>query len=88
MQTLPQNDHAVHLALNLGITRGVDLIPVHLVNSSGRAVGGQPGGEVVGALGIEQGFDQKLELLQRKGLDAGTGGWLRGPQRRVRLAAS
>jgi len=44
----------------------------------GLAVGGQPGGEVVGALEIEQGFGQKLELLQRQGLDAGASGPAQG----------
>ena len=42
------------------------------------AVSGQPSGEVVGALEIEQGFRQRLELLQWEGLDAGGGGLAQG----------
>ena len=34
-------------------------------------MGGQPGGEILGALEIEQGFRQGLKLLQGEGLDAG-----------------
>ena len=42
------------------------------------AVGEQPGGEVVVALEIEQGFRQGLELLQWQGLDGDGGGLAQG----------
>ena len=37
-------------------------------------VGGQPGGQVVRALEVEQGIGQGFKLLQRQGLDLGGGG--------------
>jgi len=42
------------------------------------AVGGQPGGEVVWTLKIEQGLGEGLELLQRERLDACGGGFAQG----------
>jgi hypothetical protein len=50
------------------------------------AVSGQPSGEVVGALEIEQGFRQSLELLQGEGLDACSGGLAQGAAAAGQLA--
>ena len=51
-------------------------------------MGGEPGGEVVGALEIEQGFRKRLELLQGEGLDAGGGGLAQGAAAAGELAES
>ena len=62
--------------------------PVGAPTGGGSAVGGQPGREIVGALEIEQGFRQGLELLQRHGLNAGGGGFAQGAAAAGELAES
>ena len=69
--------------------QGINMVPpVRLASSRqrkeqpakgrGSEAGGQPGFKIVSALEIEQGFRQRLELLQGKGLDAGSGGLAQG----------